>query len=146
MTFTVGYKAKFADEFTRFVPEQQLKIAEFIFRYQAVGLVDFNSYEGKIAPSWSGLEANDPNFAYTRDNSLWHYHIGLPTYKQVHPTYKTSDWLLHFQWPDKGPKIELVDLYQHHKADGTFYLPSPDYLTVETPLFAQVSSSATTSL
>ena len=128
MTFTVGYKARFADEFTRFVPEQQLKIAAFVALYQSLGLVDFEKYEGKIAPSWGGLHMTDPNFEYTHGNSLWHYHIGLPVYSQIHPAYKTSDWLLHFQWVDKGPRIELVDLYQHYKSDGAFYLPGPEYL------------------
>jgi hypothetical protein len=84
----------------------------------------------KLPPSWSGLEQSNPNYDYTRNNNLWHYHIGLPNYVAVHGQYKTSDMVLHFQWPNKGDFINLVDMYYHYKAsDGTFYLPPPSYLT-----------------
>lgn len=123
MTFVVGFKRQFQVEFSRFPVDQQTKVVEFIKQYQAVGLSDFSKYEGKISPSWSGLDSTHSNYAFAYANDLWHYHIGIPSYKQVHPTYKTSDWVLHFQWIGKGPRIDLVDLYQHYKVDGSFYLP-----------------------
>ena len=99
----------------------------------------FENREGKIAPSWSGLESTDPKYDYFHGNSLWHHHIGLPVYSQEHPAYKTSDWLLYFQWVNKGPRIELVDLYQHHKSDGTLDLPGPQYLNASATLAGKVT-------
>lgn len=128
MTFTVRFSAQFAAEFTRFQPDQQRKITEFMALYQKVGLSDFSKYEGKLAPSGRGLAQNDPAYIYAHNNALWHYHIGLPVYKQVHPTYKTSDWVLHFQWIGKGPRIDLVDLYTHYDSDGNFYMPPENSL------------------
>ncbi|WP_342616563.1 hypothetical protein [Rhodoferax sp. GW822-FHT02A01] len=132
MTFVVSFKAQFAQEFTRFPPDQQLKITEFIGKFQSVGLVDFSQYPGKIAPSWSSLSPGDPKYAYAYTNSLWHYHIGLPVYVQQHPKYQTSDWVLHFQWVGQGHRIDLVDLYQHHNWKGEFYLPPESALQSDT--------------
>ena len=70
----------------------------------------------------------DPNYAYTYANSLWHYHVGLPEYKQGVGQYLVSDWVLHFQWYGRGPHIDLIDLYQHSRADGSFYLPASIFL------------------
>lgn len=123
MTYTLGLKAQFATEFTRFPPNLQSKVLDFIGIYHVVGLGDFTKYPGKIAPSWSGLSSTDPVFSYAKGNDLWHYHIGFPHYNQVHSKYQTSDWLLHFQWPGRGTHIDLVDLYQHYRSSGAFYLP-----------------------
>lgn len=128
MKYTWGVRLKFSEELGRYPRDQQDRILDFIEVYEKHGLADFSKYPGKIAPSWSGLLASHPSYSYTRDNSLWHYHIGIPEYKQRHPTYLTSDYVLHFQWPDKGTHIDLVDTCYHRKSNGEFYLPPPDYL------------------
>jgi hypothetical protein len=92
------------------------------------GLSDFTKYTGKITPSWSGLHCTDPIYQYAKNNDLWHYHIGIPKYVSNHNKYKTSDWVLHFQWPDKGNRITLVDICYHYKSDGTFHMPSSNYV------------------
>lgn len=136
MAYTVDFKKRFAIEFARFPQDQQLAIADFILLYQQNGLhsSQWNKYPGKIAPSWKGLEVSHPNYAYARSNHLWHYHIGLPDYKQSpYGDYKTSDWLLHFQWANQGQHISLVDAYCHHTSDKTFYMPNPDRLIDKDP-------------
>ena len=126
--FTWGYLLKFSEELKRYPLDQQQSIVNFLDIYESQGLSDFSKFPGKIAPSWSGLLANHPSYAFTRNNSLWHYHIGIPDYKQVHAQYRTSDYVLHFQWVNKGSHIDLVDTCYHRKSNGEFYLPSIDYL------------------
>ena len=128
MTFTAGFKQKFGAEFERFPIDQQTKVLGFAHTFQTHGLRDLSRYEGKITPSWSG-NATKADYEYALENDLWHYHIGLPTYRTIHPAYKTSDWVLHFQWINKGRHIDLVDVYSHYTRDGSFYLPTADYLT-----------------
>lgn len=127
--YTWSFKNKFSQEFSNFPYDQQNKILDFVGVYESHGLSDFSKYEGKIAPSWSGLDENDLAHAYAQANSLWHYHIGIPTYTVRHGKYKTSDMVLHFQWPGCGPHIDIVDVYYHYKSDGTFYVPPLGYLT-----------------
>lgn len=125
MTYSYGFKPIFAVEFSNFPTDQQDKILDFGETFERFGLSDFSKYIGKISPSWAGnASASDYQFALQHD--LWHYHIGIPTYTSVHSTYKTSDWVLHFQWRSKGNHIDLLDLYSHYRWDGTFYLPSTD--------------------
>ncbi len=127
--FTWSFKTKLQLEFENFPADQQDKILLFASTYEEHGLADFTRYEGKLSPSWATLPDTDPNHAYAQLNALWHYHVGIPEYKVVHGKYKTSDMVLHFQWPDKGTHISLVDVYYHHKSDGTFYIPPLAYLT-----------------
>lgn len=122
MPYTYSFRTQFASEFKNFPPEQQDKVLDFTDTFELHGLLDFTKYVGKIAPSWSG-SATSADQAFAKANDLWHYHIGLPTYVQIHPKYKTSDWVLHFQWVKQGDHIDIVDLYSHYKFDGTFYLP-----------------------
>jgi hypothetical protein len=126
MAHTWSFSILFAQQFKQFPSPDQDKILDFIETYETHGLSDFSNYEGKITPSWSGdgISQND----YAHDNSLWHYHIGIPDYKQRHPAYKTSDWVLHFQWENKGDHITIIDLYSHYNYDGEFYLPPEAYL------------------
>ena len=127
MVYTWSFSIVFAEEFKQFPSPDQDKILDFIEIYETHGLSDFSKYEGKISPSWSGNISQD-NYSYAQDNALWHYHIGIPDYQQRHSAYKTSDWVLHFQWKNRGDHITIVDLYSHYKTDGTFYLPPEDYL------------------
>jgi hypothetical protein len=130
MAYTYSFKQKFAAEFANFPIDQQDKIFDFLDTYEKYGLVDFSNYVGKITPSWKGALPGGADYNYALTNYLWHYHIGLPYYAATaHGQYKTSDWVLHFQWPKQGDHIFLVDLYSHYTRTGQFYLPSADYLT-----------------
>jgi len=126
--YTVKFRRQFAIEFQYYPNFQQDKILDFVEIFEQWGLSDFSKYNGKISPSWSGLEKTETNYDYAKNNNLWHYHIGIPKYQQLHPKYQTSDIVLHFQWHNKGNIIYLVDIYSHYKNDGSFYLPSPRYL------------------
>jgi hypothetical protein len=121
--YTFGLKKQFAIEFERFPKDQQDKILDFTDIFEAEGLTDFSKYTGKITPSWAGDSTPAASKHYAFANDLWHYHIGIPHYASVHPKYMTSDWVLHFQWPNQGNHIDIVDVYSHYKSDGSFYLP-----------------------
>lgn len=129
MTYSVTFKTQFAVEFANYPAKQQTAVLTFAQIFQQHGLADFTLYDGKITPSWSGLNPGDADYAYTYGSDLWHYHLGIPYYKQVHGKYKTSDVVLHFQWANRGKHIALVDVYDHYRADGTFYLPPASYLS-----------------
>lgn len=124
MTYQWNFKQQFAIEFARFPNDLQIKVISFTDIFEQHGLTDFTKYPGKIAPSWKGLVPSDPVYKYTFDNDLWHYHIGHPTFKlSVNGSYRTSDWVLHFQWKNKGNEVTLIDVYSHYRVDGTFYIP-----------------------
>jgi hypothetical protein len=123
MTFTFSFKKQFAIEFLRYPIEQQDKILGFAETFEQHGLGDFSCYQGKITPSWKGVYPPHPDYEYALTNDLWHYHIGIPHYTSVHAKYMTSDCVLHFQWVNQGNHIDLVDIYDHYRADGSFYLP-----------------------
>lgn len=127
LTYTFSFSQQFAKEFANFEQDQKDKITTFLSTYQVHGLSDFTRYEGKIAKSWRGCDTSSSDYEFARSNNLWHYHIGLPGYRQQHAKYKTSDWVLHFQREDSN--IHLVDLYVHYKYDGSFYMPSARSLT-----------------
>jgi hypothetical protein len=120
--YTYSFKSQFAKEFKEFPADQQDKVLNFLLQYEQVGLANFELYEGKLSPSWSGNSTAE-NYRFALENSLWHYHIGIPTYKSIHPKYKTSDWVLHFQWVGHGDHIDVVDLYSHTNYLGNFWLP-----------------------
>ncbi|MEX6157883.1 hypothetical protein [Providencia manganoxydans] len=124
-----GFSELFAKEFANFPEDQQDKVLEFTEIYEEHGLSDFSCYEGKITYSWKGLETTDARYVYARENQLWHYHIGIPEFRSEHSKYKTSDWVLHFQWDRDSNSIFLVDMYKHYTRDGKFYLPDEKYLT-----------------
>lgn len=127
MTYTVSYSIEFKKNLGGFPKPDQMKIALFVAQFQKDGLADHSKYPGKIAVSWGGLQPPDPRFTFTHGNDLWHYHIGIPTYIPARSqSYLTSDWLLHFQWPNwqkNGTHIHLVDLLQHDDSSGVFNLP-----------------------
>lgn len=129
--FTSSFSLEFARNFVRFPKADQVKIVAFQTRFETFGLGDFSRYQGKVAPSWSG-PATRPAAAFAKANDLWHYHVGIPQFMQtLGGKYCTSDWLLHFQWPDwktSGPHIHIVDLLPHNSSSGTFNLPAPSAL------------------
>ncbi|EMD9275296.1 hypothetical protein VWV82_003939 [Cronobacter malonaticus] len=126
--YTVSFGKLFAKEFEHFNEKDQDKVLDFTELFERYGLADFSKYPGKISPTWSNLESDDPDFIYAMTNRLWHYHVGLPEYVQRHPKYMTSDWVLHFQWTQGDYNIHLVDMCYHYTQDGKFYIPKPHYL------------------
>lgn len=131
-TYTWSFSNLFAKQFKNLNKDDQDCILNFIELFETSGLSDFTKYVGKISPSWRGLDEQDAEqkltFDYAQKNSLWHYHIGLPIYVKKHNKYQTSDWVLHFQWPERGNHINIVDMCYHYTADGKFYVPKPEYL------------------
>ena len=134
MKYTWDFKKVFATQFSNWSKKDQDKILDFTDIYEEYGLDDFSKYPGKIAPSWSFLDISDPNYSYTTNNYLWHYHVGIPEYRQVHDKFQTSSYVLHFQWKNKGTHISLVDCYEHYLKNGTFYLPPEQYLELVTKM------------
>ena len=129
--YQVTFGDQFSKEFVNYPTSQKEIIGKFVEKYQQIG-IDFtnNSYEGKFSPSWSGNSMSQADYDYAYNNDLWHYHIGIPTYLEspLHTKYKVSDWVLHFQWKNKGNLIHLVDLYSHTTYSGAFYLPPKENL------------------
>ena len=130
MPFTYGFKKQFSIEYKNFPKDQQLLVTKFTDTFVKQGFVDFDAYPGKITPSWKGVDQSSVEYSFAYSNDLWHYHIGIPSYKQGAGNYLVSAWVLHFQWKNKGTHIALVDLYDHHNRDGKFYMP-PDASLIE---------------
>ncbi|MBK0415188.1 hypothetical protein JD974_12310 [Chromobacterium haemolyticum] len=128
MAYTWSFSKKFAQEFSRYPDDQQEKILDFVTLFESQGLINFSSYEGKIARTANCLDPSDPVHVFATKHSLWHYHIGLPTYVSYHGKYKTSDWVLHFKWPNMKNSIVLVDVYCHYDTSGKFYIPPDSYM------------------
>ena len=123
MTFTVSFNLQFGLEYQRYPKQERDAVNSFVVLYMQHGLGDQTKYPGRITPSWLNLPTNDPNYQFAIDNALWHYHVGVPTYSGVQAFNRTSDWVLHFQWFNRGSHIDLADLYQHYTVSGAFYLP-----------------------
>ena len=128
MAYSWRFGAKFATEFANFPKNQQDAILDFTDIFEKYGLSDFAKYPGKISPSWSGAAVGSAEYTFAFSNELRHYHIGIPQYNYVHSKYATSDWVLHFQWPSRGPTISVIDVYAHYTSAGQFYLPTAQYL------------------
>lgn len=132
MTFTTGFSLEFATNFARFPIADQLKITTFQTQFEGYGFADFSKYPGKISFSWGGLNPADPKYTFAYGNDLWHYHIGIPRFvPSISGRYFTSDWVLHFQWPNwrsNGPHIHIVDLLPHNSSRGVFNLPNQSAL------------------
>lgn len=128
-TYTTGFSLQFALNFARFPQADQMKITAFQTQFEGYGFTNFSNYPGKIGPSWKGLNPSDPRHTFAYTNDLWHYHIGIPKFTpSVSGKYFTSDWLLHFQWPNwkvNGSHIHIVDLLPHNSYAGPFNLPDP---------------------
>jgi len=125
--FTYSFNVIFAKTFKGLSISDQDKVLDFLEIFEVNGLSDFQLYEGKISPSWASLDPSDANYTYAQANNLWHYHVGLPSYVQRHGKYKTSDWVLHFQWVHGANHIDIADMCYHYSMDGTFYLPNPPF-------------------
>ncbi|WP_293649596.1 hypothetical protein [uncultured Pantoea sp.] len=128
--FTWSFNPQFAKEFARYPEDQQDKILDFTELVEEHGIIpgQYDKFPGKLCVSWRGLQDTDPRYVYATSHHLWHYHIGLPTYEQVHSGFKTSAWVLHFQYKKGTNHVHLADVYDHHTNDNKFYLPSLTYL------------------
>jgi len=131
--FDVYYGDKFITEFQNFPKDLQDAILDFTALVEEHGLgshtKDQGIYKGKISPSWRNLDQTDPDYIYTRANSLWHYHIGIPAYTpSKYGDYYTSDMVLHFVWKKDETKILIVDCTDHYNSHGKFWLPRSAYL------------------
>lgn len=125
--YTVSFSKLFAANYKQFSESDQNKVLDFTEKFEEFGLIDFSVYEGKLSSSWANIDETDANYTYAKANHLWHYHVGLPQYTQRHGKYKTSDWVLHFQWDFGSSHIHIVDMCYHYTSDGVFYLPDPKY-------------------
>ena len=129
MSYTWEFGKQFAVEFSNYPEKQQNKILDFTDIYEEYGLSEFSKYQGKISPSWRGIEKTDPIYDFTYSNNLWHYHVGLPEYtKSKYNNDLTSDMVLHFQWKKSSTHIRILDITDHYKSNGEFWLPNRNYL------------------
>jgi hypothetical protein len=129
LSYTWEFGKQFAVEFNNYPENQQDKILDFTDIYEENGLSDFSKFQGKISPSWRGIDKTNPIYDFTYSNSLWHYHVGLPDYiKSKYNNYLTSDMILHFQWKNNSNHIRVLDITWHYKRNGEFWLPHSDYL------------------
>ena len=120
MTFTVDFGQQFSKEWKQYDSAQKTAVGNFASIVIAHGL-DQTKLPGKLSASW--MNANHADHAYAMQHSLWHYHVGYPTYRVNPNGPMTSEWLVHFQHLDKSTHITVVDLYQHYTSNGNFYLP-----------------------
>ena len=131
-TFSWSFNDLFANQFKNLSDKDQDCVLDFVETFEVHGLSDFTKYVGKITPSWKGLDTSVKEqkdvFEYAKANNLWHYHVGIPVYVQVHGKYKTSEWVLHFQWVNGSNEIYIADMYDHYTVDGKFYIPAEQYL------------------
>ena len=127
--YQVEFGKLFAIEFENYPKDQQDAIIKFIEVFLKSGLTDFTHFEGKIAPSWKGLQNNHPHYNFAKKYNLWHYHIGIPDYqKSQYGDYLTSDYIVHFMLQDNRMKIVLIDTTAHYRSDGSFWFPRAKYL------------------
>jgi len=131
--FSWSFNTQFAKEFANYPPVQQDAILDFTDLIETHGIYpgNYGKFPGKLSVSWRGVDQSHPNYAYARTYHLWHYHVGLPTYEQVHQGFKTSAWVLHFQYKRGTNHVHIADVYDHHTNDNKFYLPSLTYLDQE---------------
>lgn len=129
--FSWSFNKLFSKEFKNYPKDQQDKILEFLDIIEEHGIPpgEYSVFPGKLSVSWRGLDESHPNYAHAKSNHLWHYHLGLPCFKQSPGGFLTSDWLLHFQYSYGSNHIHLADTYMHKTSDNKFYLPSDAYLT-----------------
>lgn len=124
-------KITFSQYFDKIFKNLPIKDQDLILDFQEIyeqhGLSDFTKFKGKIAPSWKGLNLSDSNYHYTKNNHLWHFHVGIPNYKySKYNDYLTSDYILHFQKFNNND-IHIVD-YSAHYVLNVFYLPPSENL------------------
>jgi hypothetical protein len=128
MTFTVDFGQQFLKEWKQYTRDQQAHVTSFVALVKAHGL-DQTKLPGRLTASWLG--AGQADFTYAQQNSLWHYHLGYPTWRDKGPGVpKTSEWVLHLQYIDGGTHMTVLDLYEHYLRNGQFYLPRGPHMVI----------------
>lgn len=141
MTFTFGFSRLFAADLPLQSDAHQDSVDDFLDLYEKLGLADQTKFPGRLSPSWHTLPTNHKNYAYAQLHSLWHYHCGIPHYSGGKAWGNTSKYLIHFHWVGQGTHIDLVDLYEHYRHGGDFYIPTLERL-VAAPETAPASPPA----
>ncbi len=120
--FEVVFGELFAKHYAQFPTTDKKKIFEFVEHIEHKG---FDGLKGRNKPS-TDVPRNDPDWLtkvqYARQNNLWHYHIGIPSYEQSEQGDMVSEYILHYVKGDN--EIKIVDMSYH----PPFELPSEDYL------------------
>ena len=100
----------------------QLKIGEFVEHLQNYG---FAGLQGRNKSS-DNVPTDDPNWAkkvaFVQQYSLWHYHIGIPSYTQTATGELTSEYVLHYRL--LADRIVIVGMSAH----PPFELPTENEL------------------
>jgi hypothetical protein len=120
MTFTVGLGPQWKKEWPNYQPDQRYRVGLFVQTFLVHGL-DATKFQGRISPSWMNLAQGSVLHTYTTTHWLWHYHIGLPMYRQAMGG-DVSDEVLHFQWVYNSKHVDLIELSPHYLG-GKFFLP-----------------------
>lgn len=134
MIYTFRLRRQLAVELTRMPSDMRDGVDDFLDTYEKFGLADQTRYPGRLSPSWMNLPANHPTHIHAQTYSLWHYHMGVPTYAGSNTWNKTSDYLIHFRWINNGNHIDIVDIYTHHDSTGKFYMPSQATIEQDMPV------------
>jgi hypothetical protein len=120
---TVSLGEEFKKAFNNFPKQDRVKIYDFIRHVQNKG---FEGLTGRNKSS-DNVDKNDPYFkekaCYAIENKLYHYHIGIPHYKDSTKGDKTSEYVLHYILVS-DTEIRIVDMDNH----PPFRLPTQKYL------------------
>lgn len=118
----VAFSPLFKQGVKNYPKADQLKIGEFVEHLQNYG---FAGLQGRNKSS-DNVPTDDPNWAkkvaFAQKYSLWHYHIGIPSYTQASNGEMTSEYVLHYQ--RFAEKIIIVAMSPH----PPFELPSESEL------------------
>lgn len=124
---TVGVGKLFIQEFPNYSKEMQDAINDVRKTFLTHGL-EKSAYKGKIKNSWSGSGIALEIRQFTKENNLWHVHLGLPTFQlSKNSKFYTSDYVLHFQFdPNNEKHIRFIKATPHYAPIGPkkFILPT----------------------
>jgi hypothetical protein len=123
LRMTVSLGDEFRKAFKNYPEQDRIKIYDFIRHVQNIG---FEGLHGRNKSS-DNVDKNDPYFRekvrYAIDNKLYHYHIGIPEYKNSPVGDKTSEYVLHYILVNDN-EIRIVDMDSH----PPFKMPTQKYL------------------
>lgn len=107
----VVFSPLFKQYLKNFPKQDQIKIGEFVEHLQKFG---FTGLQGRNKSS-DNVPTDDPNWAkkvrFAQQHSLWHYHIGIPSYTQTVAGELTSEYILHYRL--LADKIVIVGMSAH---------------------------------
>lgn len=112
----VEFSAHFTTVFETLTTDEKFLIRDFVKHFRNNGL---RGFKGKIGPS-DNVPHADPDRArkiwFANHHKLWHVHIGHPNWnpcKNPLASYRTSDWVVHFQKLSDS-HIAIVDYNSHN--------------------------------